>query len=119
MGVKYRVTKNSIPSFIQELNDGAQKAAHSTALDIRDYWSRDVRVSVGDGNYDGASGGSPGHYRDNIFVRGVNQNAYDVWTPVPYWEFNEYGSYNLSPRPSMQRAIDRAYEEIGVAMPGV
>jgi len=92
MGIKFsaRTISYRLPTIARKLGVVTEKITEEAAEFTRTRWSEMVRVSPGEGNYDGAKGGTAGHYRDNIFIRRVNKNSWIIETPVPYAPANEF-----------------------------
>jgi len=103
-----KVTSNirKYSKYAKELGIVTDVIAEQAAKVVQYAWANDVRVSNTSGYYDGRNGGSPGHYRDNIFVNRSGKNSWTVDTPVYYAAANEFGSpaFNMTPRPSAAQA---------------
>lgn len=115
-----RVVENRLPEYIAAFEAKAYRAEREAAQGIQYFWSADVRVSPGAGNYDGRAGGiqaPQSHYRDNIFVMRLVEEedgvtGWSIYTPVWYAEFNEFGGGPLTPRPSAEMAAEQGIDQI-------
>jgi len=106
LGLKVKSNIRKYSKYAKELGIVTDDIAAQTAKVVQYAWANDVRVSNTSGYYDGRNGGTPGHYRDNIFVDSSKKNSWTVSTPVYYAAANEFGSpaFNMSPRPSAAQA---------------
>lgn len=110
--VKVTIPINNLQSIVPNLSVSLDKMIGFHAGNIQKEWAGDVRVSPGPGEYDGSNGGSPGHYRDNIFVQRSEKNAWLIVALPKHAIFNEFGSHTIGARPSALIAAQHGFKLI-------